>query len=242
MMADKPKICVLVPCYNHGHFLEQSVNSLLAQTYKNLEIFLINDASTDDSAKIMKDLAAKDDRINLVDIPTNTGKWNALNVGCQFTSASIITSQDADDVALPDRIERQYNCLVETNTLHNLCGFYHCWSEEDIEEYKDLRVSGDLSIMPPNLVNQLVSAGFQHEGINHYYTGEFETAGVSAMFYKGLWEIGLRFNPPSTGLRVLNSEDSDFNFRCTAMLSQTSVLTEQLYCYRRHTSTNNESI
>jgi hypothetical protein len=95
--------------------------------------------------------------------------------------------------------------------------------------------------MPSNLVNQLVSAGFQQEYINHYYTGEFETAGVTAMFYKGLWKIGLRFNPPGVGIRVLNSEDSDFNFRCTSLLSQTSILTEQLYCYRRNTSTNNES-
>jgi len=52
--------------------------------------------------------------------------------------------------------------------------------------------------------------------------------------------MGMRFNPPKMGLRVLNSEDSDFNFRVTMAFQKTSVLMEKLYCYRRDTSTNNE--
>ena len=87
-----------------------------------------------------------------------------------------------------------------------------------------------------------VQNGYNAPFINHYYTGDFETAGVSAMFYKNLWNYGLRFNPPNEGLRVLTSEDSDFNFRCTALFQRTSVLKEKLYCYRRDTSTNKEEV
>ena len=167
-------------------------------------------------------------------------KWHALNVGIESTPSDYVTSQDADDVSLPNRIERQMECISRTQALHNLCGFYHCWTEEDVSVNKDRQVSGDLSIMFPGDVHQWVLSGHETPGINHYYTGEFETAGVSALFDRRLWELGIRFNPPGIGLRILNSEDSDFNFRTTALLGRTSVLSEKLYCYRRGTSTNNE--
>ena len=82
--------------------------------------------------------------------------------------------------------------------------------------------------------------GFKTPGINHYFTGNFETAGVSSMFHKTVWEMGLRFNPPKSGLRILMSEDSDFNCRTTLLLRSTSILLETPYLYRRNTSTNKE--
>jgi hypothetical protein len=82
--------------------------------------------------------------------------------------------------------------------------------------------------------------GMNHPGINHFYTGEIETAGVSALFYRSIWKLGLRFNPPGQGLRVLLSEDSDFNFRMAVTYQKTSIVNEKLYCYRRNTSTNKE--
>jgi hypothetical protein len=87
----------------------------------------------------------------------------------------------------------------------------------------------------------MVEYGFATPGINHYFTADFETAGTSAMFLKALWTLGLRFNPPGVGLRVANSEDSDFNVRATMILKNTTVLAEKLYLYRRFTGTNNES-
>jgi glycosyltransferase involved in cell wall biosynthesis len=233
-------ISIIVSCYNHGKYLTESVESLLSQTYKNIQIIIVNDGSTDNTSEIMHSLKEDHSAIDIIDIPTNKGKWNALNTGIMFASGKVVTSQDADDVALPDRIERQYRCLVETNTNHNLCGFYHCWSEEDVSACCNNRVSGDLETLDPRLVHHLVMQGYGHPAINHYFTGEFETAGVSAMFYRDIWSLGMRFNPPEMQLRTLNSEDSDFNFRMTAVLGNTSVLREKLYCYRRGTSTNNE--
>jgi hypothetical protein len=127
-----------------------------------------------------------------------------------------------------------------TSAVHNLCGFYHCWDEDDISVHRLERNESDLAIMTPEEVFEQAYAGFNHPNINHYCTGDFETAGASAMFYRGVWSLGIRFNPPGMGLRVLNSEDSDFNFRVTMAFQKTSVLMEKLYCYRRNTSTNNE--
>ncbi len=242
MEDNNEKIAVIIPCYNHAKYLSQSIKSIQGQSYKNLEIILVNDGSSDDTHDIMSGAAEADNRVRYIRIPSNTGKWNCLNMAIKMCDSNIITCHDADDVALKDRIFRQYQCLKETGTFHNLCGFYHCWNEDDVAAHANKTIVGEIDYMGPQEVLELVSAGFATQGVNHYYTGEFETAGVSAMFYKDIWLLGIRFNPPGAGLRVLNSEDSDFNFRVTAFVRNTSVLKEKLYCYRRETSTNNEMV
>ena len=202
---------------------------------------IVNDGSIDDTDKIATQLS-KNDNVSYVSLEKNMGKWYALNEGIMQTNTTYITSQDADDVSLIDRIDRQVKCLAATNTIHNLCGFYHCWNEKDVDDHKNLRNNDQILVMDQNEVAARVQAGYSHPNINHFYTGDFETAGVSALFDRRIWELGLRFNPPGQNLRILMSEDSDFNFRVTTLIGRTSVLAEKLYCYRRGTSTNEEKV
>ena len=239
----EPKILVVIACYNHGKYLKQSVESIQNQTWKNLEIAVVNDGSSKDQGvdEIVSRLASADLRIKYYKFEKNFGKWHALNHAMSNSDADFFTSHDSDDISLPDRIFRQLRCLIETNSLHNLCGFYHCYDESDVDKaVAEPRLGEELSIIDSETVFKLVMSGFHTPGVNHYYTGKFETAGVSAMFHRALFNLGLRFNPDGKGLRVLNSEDSDFNFRATALLGKTSVLAERQYCYRRNTSTNNQ--
>jgi len=231
---------IIVPCYNHAQYLQESVESLFLQSHSDIRISIVNDGSSDNTDDIVRELMNLDSRIRYVFFPENSGKWNALNKAIQTSECSIITSHDSDDVALPNRIERQLACMQQAASVHNLCGFYHCWNEDDINTHRLKRNESDLAIMQPKEVLNHVYAGYHHPNVNHFYTGDFETAGASAMFYKDIWNMGMRFNPPKMGLRVLNSEDSDFNFRVTMAFQKTSVLMEKLYCYRRDTSTNNE--
>ncbi len=231
---------VVVPCFNHGRYLRQSVESIINQTWKSLTIVIVNDGSSDDTHEIATELSSRD-RVEYISLEGNFGKWRALNIAIDRFAGDYVTAQDADDVSLSDRIERQVLALNATHTLHNLCGFHHCWSESEVGTHENERVTGDLNTIISNDVHQMVLEGYNRPGINHYFTGEFETAGVTALFDRRLWELGLRFNPPGVGLRVLNSEDSDFNFRATTLLGRTSILAEKLYCYRRGTSTNNEN-
>lgn len=238
-----PKVLVTIACYNHGQYLEESVKSITSQTYQNLDICIVDDGSDAGQhiQEIIKSLEGQDSRIRSIMLDKNRGKWFALNEAIRTSGAEFCTAHDADDISLPDRIERQVTCMTQTQTLHNLCGFHHCWSEDDvnhvIERYKS---PGEMRLISPADVTKAVIFGKQSPGINHYFTGQFETAGVSALFYKQVWEMGVRFNPPGVGLRTLLSEDSDFNFRVTALLGRTSILAEQPYCYRRNTSTNKE--
>ena len=68
--------------------------------------------------------------------------------------------------------------------------------------------------------------------------GQFETHGASSLFYRQLWEHGMKFMPGNMGLRCQRAEDSDHNTKLTLLLQKTSVLKAPFYCYRRNTSTN----
>lgn len=238
---ESPRITVVVPCFNHGRYLKESVDSLLAQTYKNIEIIVVNDGSSDNTREVATTLAEANPSVKFIDFTENKGKWHCLNTAIEQSTGLIITCQDADDIALPQRIERQFRAMYLTGSVHNLCGFYHCHSEAEVEAKKTELIEGEVKGIEADNVVKMVEFGFATPGINHYFTSEFETAGTSAMFLKAIWNIGFRFNPPGVGLRVTNSEDSDFNIRVTLALRNTSVLAEQLYLYRRWTGTNNES-
>tara|TARA_A100001015_G_scaffold318900_1_gene440163 strand:+ start:1034 stop:1660 length:627 start_codon:yes stop_codon:yes gene_type:complete len=208
-----------------------------------MDVCIVDDGSDDQQAFLDIVTAFKDPRLRYFVNSENKGKWYCLNEAIKTTTASICTAHDADDVALKQRIEAQYATMKRTQTIHNLCGFYHCYSEDHVKKYKGLSLDLDeIKIVGPAEVAQQCIVGYRTPGVNHYYTGNFETAGVSAMFYKDLWDCGLRFQPPGLGLRALVSEDSDFNFRATMFFKQTSVTAEKLYCYRRNTSTNKEEI
>jgi glycosyltransferase involved in cell wall biosynthesis len=235
-----PKVCVAICNYNHTRFLKESIQSIVNQKYSNLDIVVVDDGSKDqDVVREIINLIS-DNRIRFIPISKNSGKWNALNTAFASTDAVICTSHDADDISLGWRIGAQLEALVSTKTAHNLCGFISCWSEEEVIQGKEILEPKTLRFGHGPEIQQLVIKGFETPGINHYFTGNFETAGVSAMFYKRIWDLGYRFNPPNCGIRVLHSEDSDFNFRVTANLGLTSILAETPYLYRRNTSTNFE--
>ena len=237
------KILVTIANYNHEDYLEKSILSIVEQTYENLDICIIDDFSNNQTAVDNIVSQFNDNRIRYIKNKKNMGKWWCLNYAIKTTNATICTSHDADDISLSNRIENQYAVLKETRSLHNLCSFYHCWNQKDIDNILKLYNKNEkLEFIDKKTVYDNVIAGFSSPGINHYYTGQIETAGTSAMFYKQIWDLGIRFNPPHQNLRVLTSEDSDFNFRCTSLLNNTTITLNKMYCYRRNTSTNREEV
>lgn len=240
-MINNPKICVAICNYNHENYLHQSIKSIVEQDYENLDIAVIDDGSSSNySFDIVQQF--QDKRIRYKKFDENKGKWFCLNFAFSTTDAEICTSHDADDVSLSWRLSTQLAVMKSTNTLHNMCGFVHCWNEDEIASNLDAGRPSTVSCIPSDEVLKWVSMGYESPGCNHYYTGNFETAGVSSMFLKKIWDIGFRFNPPKQGIRILHSEDSDFNCRLTLGLQSTSILAEKPYLYRRYTSTNKEEI
>jgi glycosyltransferase involved in cell wall biosynthesis len=98
------KVSIVVPIFNTEKFLVECLNSILVQTYKNIELILINDGSTDGSLDICKGFAEKDNRIIIID-KENTGVSNSRNVGIKKATGEYITFVDSDDWIEQNAIE-----------------------------------------------------------------------------------------------------------------------------------------
>lgn len=106
------KITVIVPVYNVEHYLDKCLDSLINQTYKNLEIIVINDGSTDNSGIICQEYAQKDNRIIYIE-KENGGQSEARNMGLDRMTGSYVTFVDSDDWVELDYVEVLYNKLIE---------------------------------------------------------------------------------------------------------------------------------
>lgn len=106
----QPKVTVLMSCYNAVRWLDEAIDSILNQTFKDFEFVIIDDGSTDETLKIINSYARNDDRIVVISKP-NTGLTDSLNVGLQRARGEWIARLDADDVAFPTRLERQIEFL-----------------------------------------------------------------------------------------------------------------------------------
>lgn len=112
-MNSEPLVSVVLPCYDAERFLAQALESLLGQTYGKLEILAIDDGSGDRTAAILAELGARDERIRVLRNAENQGVIRALNRGVAEARGEVIARMDADDVAAPERIERQVAVLAE---------------------------------------------------------------------------------------------------------------------------------
>jgi len=111
----EPLVSVVIPVYNASKYLSRTLDSVLRQTYKNLEIILIDDCSKDDSLKIMYEYAEKDSRIKVLESEKNQGVAAVRNRGIQAANGEYIALLDSDDIWVEDKIKRQVKLLKETD-------------------------------------------------------------------------------------------------------------------------------
>jgi len=102
-----PLISVVMPVYNALPFLDDSINSILTQTFSNFEFVIFDDASTDGSLERLREWAARDSRIRLHEGKQQLGLSGSSNAVVARARASIVARMDADDVSHPDRLKRQ---------------------------------------------------------------------------------------------------------------------------------------
>lgn len=111
---EMPLVSILIPAYNVEHYVTEAIKAVMAQTYPNLEIIVIDDGSQDDTFSILNNLARQDKRIRLYRNDTNIGLIRTLNKGIDIASGEYIARTDADDITKPDWI---YN-IVKQLILH----------------------------------------------------------------------------------------------------------------------------
>lgn len=108
-----PKISVLMSVYNGASYLHKSIESILSQTFTDFEFIIIDDSSTDTTCKIITEYADRDQRLRLFKNAENIGLTKSLNKGLALAQGEYVARQDADDVSLPQRFEKQVALLNE---------------------------------------------------------------------------------------------------------------------------------
>ncbi len=117
------KISIIIPVYNSEKYIEKTLASVLAQTYENTEIIVIDDGSTDKSGEIVRRLAEKDEKINYFKIE-NGGPGNARNVGMSKATGKYIGFCDGDDIIKPNMYEKLVSYLEKTDADIAFCDIF----------------------------------------------------------------------------------------------------------------------
>ena len=194
-------ISVIVPIYNVEKYLRKCLDSIIYQTYRNLEIILVNDGSTDNSGSICEEYAQADDRIKVIH-KTNGGQCSARNMGLDVCTGDYITFVDSDDWIDKDYYEKmilqvgkgQLDCCVSDRKVFN---------EEYVEIY-NTNFAKDSIYTVDNVQNYFLAKFFKY------------TPSVCNKLYKRECINNIRFKD----IRKYGSEDFIFNFEVLFNLKQ----------------------
>lgn len=113
-MHKKPLISVIIPCYNVSRFIPAALNSVLNQTYQNIECIIVDDGSTDDTEKVVNEYVDADKRVKYYR-KENGGVSTARNYGIEKASGDLIQFLDADDSLPSEKFDYQVNYIIENN-------------------------------------------------------------------------------------------------------------------------------
>lgn len=120
---DKPLVTVVMPAYNTEKYIQAAILSILDQSYEHLELIIIDDASTDDTYAICRNFL-KDPRVSILQNEINSGIVCSRNKGIAVAKGHYIAILDSDDIALPQRLEKQVRYLQEHPELAAIGSFY----------------------------------------------------------------------------------------------------------------------
>lgn len=116
-MDGSKKVSVIIPNYNYAKYVRKAIESVLLQTYSNLEVIVVNNGSTDDSLQVLKEFGGK---IELID-QSNLGQSGARNSGLRRSTGDLIAFLDADDFWEPTKLEKQI-ALINEDVQLVYCG------------------------------------------------------------------------------------------------------------------------
>ena len=121
--ANSHLVSIVVPVYNASRFIDETINTVLDQTYTNWELLLIDDKSTDESVKLIKPYAAKDKRIKLLRNKKNSGAAVSRNKGIDAAKGRYIAFLDADDLWSPTKLEKQAAFMQKQDCAFSFTGY-----------------------------------------------------------------------------------------------------------------------
>lgn len=114
---EEPKVSVILPAYKAAFGIRNAIESILSQSWQNIELLAVDDCSPDDTVETIKEYARKDPRVKLLSTPTNSGPYTARNIAMKEATGEFITINDADDWSHEQKIETQVRHLLENDKV-----------------------------------------------------------------------------------------------------------------------------
>lgn len=146
-----PKVSVVMPVYNRESYVKQSAESILNQTLRDIELIIVNDASTDNTLNVIETIARDDRRVRVISMVSNVGIAMARNAGISAACSNIIAMLDSDDLAAPNRLQLQLR-EFELNPKLTLIGSFANLIDEQGKKIGTLT--------KPTAYNQIKSVAF----------------------------------------------------------------------------------
>lgn len=128
------KVSVIVPIYNVEEYINKCIDSILNQTFKEFELILVDDGSTDNSGNICDTYKSIDDRVRVIH-KDNGGLSDARNFGIEAATGEFLYFIDGDDFIHEDTLESMYNSIMKTNSDIAVCNMIRYYGEEDTEKF-----------------------------------------------------------------------------------------------------------
>ncbi|HUQ79570.1 MAG TPA: glycosyltransferase [Gemmatimonadaceae bacterium] len=161
----RPLVSVVIPFRDPGAFFREAIDSVVAQTYDQWELILVDDASSDGSTEVARSYAERDPaRIRVVRQPSNVGASAARNAGVRIARGALIAFLDGDDVWLPHKLDAQVALLAQYPRVGMLYGeteYWYSWTGRDEDRARDmfpwLGVNGTSVIDPPALLTKCLA-------------------------------------------------------------------------------------
>lgn len=218
------KVSIIIPMYNSEKYITDCINSVLNQTYKNIEVIIINDGSTDQSLSLCQEFAIKDSRVNLINIK-NSGVSAARNIGIENSTGDFITFVDSDDWIKENMIELAIEKIKEKKADVVMWSFYRNFPNKQVNS----------SFLP-------FKEKVFNENKDHLFLGSIharfgkvtESSGASigtvwCKLYKAeiIKENNLLFNPTLT-----RAQDVIFSMKALNSAEKIYYFDERLYHYR----------
>ena len=219
-----PRLSIIIPVYNVKPYLSEALDSVLNQTYKNIEVILINDGSTDGSDEICISYAEQDERIRLIH-QANKGLSGARNTGLDVMTGDIVAFLDSDDAYDPDYLNRMVGAMIYEQADLVVCKYTNHYTNDQ------MIFTGNEKISP----NATEGSYDRKQALCAFVDGNINTAVWNKIYKRYLWEQ-IRFPDGHV------YEDIDTTFRIFDLCKKVFVLNSPLYFYRQRsesiTSTN----
>jgi glycosyltransferase involved in cell wall biosynthesis len=211
---NQPLISVIIPAYNAEEFIAKTLESVLSQTYQNIEILVVDDGSTDTTAEIIKSFAQKDRRIILLQ-QSNAGVATARNLAYLHSKGEYIAPIDADDIWYPQNLEKQVECLTKSEPF---VGVVYSWSL-DINE-------GDL--LTGGFYNSTIEGSVHDALVYKYFIGNASSSLIRRACFEKVGGYNCKFKLEN----AQGCEDWELHLRI-AQYYQFKVVPEYLVGYRQ---------